>query len=495
MRFVCQDGAWAQAEACTNHYYCDRRTGTCGQQACDGEQPTACAGNQVQVCGPDLVTLTYLPCDFDCDTVTNDCSVQTTNQLLIDRVGGPREEGRPWPYSAIPVCFRDVPASATNDALREAIRRAVETSWGRHLGVTFVGWSDCSESIEGVELTLLDDCEGKLAIVPRTGFPGAGSALSLGLCRSYFDVQGTRYPQPGSTPDLDLIGFVAKHVFGHALGLDDVAYDQDWSQLMEQGLDVDQFESIDLSWTELEYLGLLYGEKPPQALFTPSGRCLAATAGELEGAPCDGAEKTRWQLTPAGIVHGATGDCLSADGDGVIAGTCTGIATDEAFRPRRVRWRAALNRCVTERVPPVGESPLAVSSCDPSWPAAQRFRFELLDNARVRIHAASGNCVRWPASWTFPARPELGACDGERDSFEARDGRIAIEGRCLQPITFSGLEFRACYETASQHLFISGPLELGTSALTLGGSVDSPQLLLTPPTSPPVDAQVFDYHF
>jgi hypothetical protein len=494
LRFVCHDGAWAKAQTCQEYSFCHRTTGACESQMCEVPGRTECAGNDILICGPDRVTEPRVPCDFSCNHVTGACHIQTTNQLLIDRAGGLIDEARPWPLPGIAVCFRD--GTSTNGVVREAIRRAVDTSWGRHFGVTFVGWGDCGESVEGVEITLLDDCVGPLAAVPRSGYPGTGGVLSIAICQSHFDVKGTRHPEPGGAPDLPLVGYVATHVFGHVLGLDDWRYDDEWEWIMEQAIDLDQYQSIELLGAELDRLTPFYGEKPAEAWYAPSGRCLAATTGDLESAPCDGAEPARWQLTPAGIQHVASGDCLSASGGSVALGTCTGIAEEELFRTDRVRWRTSLDRCMTEVASPAsGGAPLVTEQCHPSWPAAQTFRFEILDDDRVRIHTASGACVRWPSDWTLPANPEVGACDGERDTFEARNGRIAVSGRCLETRLSTWLEFRACSQNARQHFSISGPFDLGDSALTLGGTFDVPNLQLTPATFPPLDAQVFDYHF
>jgi hypothetical protein len=494
LRFVCHDGAWAKAQTCQEYSFCDRTTGACESQMCEVPGRTECAGNDILICGPDRVTEPRVPCDFSCNHVTGACHIQSKNQLLIDRAGGLIDEARHWPLPGIAVCFRD--ATSTSGVVREAIRHAVDTSWGRHYGVTFVGWGDCGESVEGVEITLLDDCVGPLAVVPRSGYPGTGSVLSIAICQSHFDVKGARHPEPGGAPDLALLGYVATHVFGHVLGLDDWRYDDNWEWIMEQAIDLDQYQSIEFAGAELDRLTPFYGEKPAEAWYAPSGRCLAALAGDLESAACDGAEAARWQFTAAGIQHVASGDCLSESAGSVALGTCTGIAEEEAFRMDRVRWRTSLNRCVTEVASPgSGGAPLVTEPCYPSWPAAQSFRVEMLDEDHVRIHTASGACVRWPSDWTLPANPEVGACDGERDTFEARNGRIAISGRCLEPMLSSWLEFRACSANPRQHFSMSGPIELGGSALTLGGTFDAPELQLTPATVPPLDAQVFDYHF
>lgn len=500
LRYVCADGVWVQTHSCqdSDYFRCDRRTGTCAQMLCDKTGDFGCSGDAMMVCGPDLVTLSLEPCDFGCipgETQSEDaCAQQTVQQLLIDRPGGERFEDRRWPSPAIPVCFRDVASSAENEELREAIRHAVDTTWGRYDGVTFVGWNDCEETGDGVEIELLDDCEDTLAKVPRLGYPGDEAVLALGICRSYFDAKGDRHPRPGAPPDLELVGFVAEHVFGHVLGLDDLAYDQDSKQVMERALDLRDFENVELGWGELYQLKELYGPKPSGVWWSPSGRCLGARAGVLESAACDGTETATWELAPASMVHTATGECLVRDGEQVALATCTGVEEDEAFRLDRVRWRAPSNRCVAEIAPTAEQSPLVLTICDPSWPAAQRFGFEILGGDRVRIRTANGSCVRWPSDWTFPGIPEIGECDGVHDTFEARESRIEVSGRCLHS-DLSELEFRACVDNPEQRFYVSGAFELGASALTLTGSVAAPELELTPLSFPPNEAQVFDYHF
>lgn len=500
LRFVCSDGVWVATTPCrTSDGFderCDRRTGTCGTVQCEAAGPAWCSDDSSFVCGPDLVTTELVNCDFGCSGSTHACDLPLSRELLIDR---PATFGVTaiWPSPLIAVCWRE-PAPASQE-LRDVVREAVDTAWGRRSGASFVGWGECSGETEGVELELLDDCDGTLASVPRVGYPGPGNALRIGLCQSYFR-EGVRQPEPGKPTDLSLLHFVAQHAFGHVLGLPDVGFDRSSSGIMERALDLEQYRAITLGSDNIGFIQRNYGAKASGSLIDARGRCLAAGSDQLSGEACAGSPAQAWRPEPSRFVHGQSGHCLrttSAGSNTVKLGACTGEAEREGFRPEQVRLLTSGGNCVSATPPPVGESPLGVATCSTGWPKEEVFALEFLADARVRVRAHDGTCLKWPASWQVPSLPSLGPCDGVREEFEARDGMLSTSGHCLTPVyrTRSGLEFRACLASSSFRFVMSGQLVLGTKSLTIAGTRASPSLTLSSTRTTPTVTQIFDYFF
>ena len=169
----------------------------------------------------------------------------------------------------------------------------------------------------------------------------------------------------------------------------------------------------------------------------------------------------------------------------------------EAFLTSRVRWQVSRGQCAAlAENPPQNTSPIIVSDCDSHWPSSQTFGFEFLGDDKVRIRTATGQCVTSPNIWGEPpSYPGLGTCGGGQDIFDVRDGRLGAAGRCLSPVSRNtlGLEFSPCSAFDDHHFALSGPLMLGSSALTLT-NVDPPKLALRLVGTEPLANQIFDYH-
>ncbi len=497
-RYLCDAGTWIEASACdVSLERCDRRTGACTPiaAACKrpGELQFCDVGNlEAFLCGPDLVTLERVVCAVRCDHGTG-CVDLLPDQVLLDRVESTVLEGRLWPEPFIPVCFRgDDPDEA---ALRAAVRLAVDTTWGRYAGVSFLGWDSCSGETHGVELDFVDDCEGVLDSIPRAGYPGNGQSLPVELCRSYFDSEGTRHPALGDPPDVSLLAFAAQHVFGHVLGREDRYYDPPQRELMARTLDLDEYAQITLSEVDIEILANQYGNKPSRSLLAPNGRCLTLSSGEFTTDACDGSLVQQFQPDASALVHVETDSCVQLDGELVSAETCAGDASREAFVPASVRWLGPKGRCVSVLATPDSHgAPIGMATCEPSWPAAQTFTFEFLSRDTVRIRTTGGSCLRWPEAWALYPVPELGDCDGTRDVFEIRGGGVGRGGQCLYAPS-SSIRFYPCADFVDQHFSLSGPFELAGRALALVGTGDDAELVTLPTRVPPRPETIFDYHF
>lgn len=433
-------------------------------------------------------------CALGCEQTAGTCVPLSFREVRLDHVES-AWDSRPWPDPLIPVCFRDTESDVATLAERAAVRLAVDSSWGRYTGAAFLGWGSCNGQSAGVEIAFVDDCSGELARMPRSGYPGAGQSLSVELCRSYINVYGERQPAQSDPTDLPLLGFVAKHVFGHVLGHEHINYDRDILQIMARAVDLETYTQVELRSGDIEGSVFYYGNKPSQSLVAPNGRCLTLASGELSTQACDGLPAKRFQSTLSNLVHVETDDCVRWSGQDIAPGRCTGEESREAFRPEKVRWIAAKGLCVSVLASPAAnESPLAYDTCDPLWPADETFSFEFSSAESVRIRTASGSCVKWPALWPMNPIPELGACDGTRDVFEVREGRLGRAGQCLFPQNWR-LRFRPCAEYTDEQFYLSGPFKLSERALALRGTGDDAELTTLPVASPPRPDQIFDFHF
>jgi hypothetical protein len=320
---------------------------------------------------------------------------------------------------------------------------------------------------------------------------GSGSGR---ICVSHYDAGGKRLPQVGGPIDVELVTFVAKHAFGHALGLEHQYYERAVPRLMAEALDLASYDEVPFGTEQAAVLQHYYGSKPAGSLLGATGRCLAEDAGTLSFASCDGAPASLFRPAASSVINAATGSCLQANGSRVTLEPCEGDESREAFQLARVRWLASGGRCVTLRQPPTStESPLMVDTCDRMWALAGLFGVERADDGRARIRAADGSCVAWPAAWSSASVPELGPCGGPRDTFDPSFGHLSVDGRCLTVIG-GAVEFRPCLEYDDQRFAWSGPIELGGGTLTLSGDAQ-PTLELTPLSFPPGPSQIFDWYF
>jgi hypothetical protein len=480
---LCNGATWVRGKNCDDNSLCDRETGTCEYQCVTPPGHATCNGSDAMVCGPDGVNPQLERCIFGCiqyepDAGASGCVGLGEGQILFDAPRAISNRESPWPDPLIPVCF-SVADEWSPDEVR-TIRDAVAAEWGRYTAVGFSGWDQCVDDEARVELNRVEDCDLELARIPRIGFPGPGVALPIDLCLSYLDKQGV------STGTEPILGATALHVFGHVLGFEDERYRLNGTDIMMQGIDLSGISALGVGISRIPSLHATYGAKPSRSLIHRGGRCLSGNAGTLSQGTCDGTAPQGWRLSAGWIEHVGSGQCLRVtNGSTVGLGNCVGA---ESFLPSRVEWRAQGGYCVSKRTDP----PLGVESCTPSRAADQTWRFEFLGDDSVRIGLASDatSCVLRPDDWSNPANAQLGLCDGVRDVFEIRGGRLEVAGHCLQSGTQLG--FWPCSETPLQRFVISGPLQNEVEALTLANT-SGVELTISLVNGSPSPEQIFDY--
>lgn len=110
----------------------------------------------------------------------------------------------PRPSPTIPVCW-EAPSSS-HAAERQAVRDAVNETWGTEAGVHFTGWGACTTDTRGVRITV-DDSHPR----SQVGYsPSSPTYMWLNFYSWCTGFTGDSY--------WTCIKFVAVHEFGHALG-------------------------------------------------------------------------------------------------------------------------------------------------------------------------------------------------------------------------------------------------------------------------------------
>jgi hypothetical protein len=180
-------------------------------------------------------------------------------------------------------------------------------------------------------------------------------------------------------------------------------------------------------------------------------RCTAVAGDSVPGAAVEQAVCTaddpaqRWTFTGMELVHGATGDCLAARGDAVVAGACSG-GDDQRF-DFRAEGEALVAGGLCLTVPDAVGDAVGLRACDGS--AGQRW-----------LQARGG----------FVSRASLGHCLG------VTDGRLALA---------------ECTDDADQRWALRGAIRDGRAGLCLdGGSAGGP-LALARCTAAPAQTWTF----
>ena len=168
-----------------------------------------------------------MDCVFGCNGADR-CKTPRPNEFVIHNAfdGGPTDPR--WPSPLIPVCWTE-PNDIELASVRDAIRLKIDSTFGRTTALGFTGWGACLNGEARVELSFVDDCTGERARIQRIGYPGPGESLSVELCKSYY---GTAAPAVSKPVEADLLPYLAMHVFGHVVGLEDVAYGQGLTDVM-----------------------------------------------------------------------------------------------------------------------------------------------------------------------------------------------------------------------------------------------------------------------
>jgi hypothetical protein len=501
----CDAGVWALGMLCRPGDRCKPSVQRCAPLAPECvQQPQGLCVND----GPllDCATNPFNPidryCPFGC---ANGVCLPGTGDQLIVHTELQTAEAMPW-LGEIPVCFADDPGAK----VRRWTRSAVEQGWARYLDVEFTGWEDCaSDDVSGVILEFPRGCRGRIAS-PVSHARDEGR-LRVGICASYFDAGDAEQELDQNEA---LARFVARHQFGHVLGLGEGAAGAS-STVMVRSLratDVDPSVSVD----DIAKLRDRYGYKPKGAIVHVSGWCLSASGTAVGLAPCSKAPAQVFNPLPDRI-EGEGGKCLVINGypqsPVVELADCTPSPPTNALALRRALWNAP-GHCVAPREPSVVPGAvLETQRCTVPGDPLQTWRFEITGSAagyslaRLRL-AALDYCVVAPRTFrvlddggvNVPTLEPCGTAstlltlgpDGDISFIPAGSGIR----HCLDwSGTDSVVHFRYC---SGRSFMLSGPLEtadgLALSSIPddalAGLSVLPPELSEVPGTG-----EVFDVHF
>lgn len=404
----------------------------------------------------------------------------------------------PWTRN-IPVCFADDAGAE----LRRWTRGAVTQGWTRNADVAFEGWGDCpTQDAEGVVIEFPRGCQGRLvSAVARTR---EASQLRVGICRSYFDAGGV---ERELADDETLARFLARHQFGHVLGLGE---DNVHASVMVRTV---RTSAIDARIWATDLLGLrdLYGYKNPGSVVHASGWCLNGSDGALTLASCSEKSGLKF-VVRLDRVQAADGSCLVADGETAVAlAACSTSVPSKALALRRASLRAA-GHCVVPRTEPVFPGTvLEARPCGDIGNLDYPFHFELVGSAvagrLAQIRFGNGDyCLAAPATFGGVAVPTLEPCSTNSSVFTLGDeGEISLlvpgtqSRRCLDYTTHgtsgSVIELRLCN---GRSFTLTGPLET-LDGLALSADPDEPAAGLSlkklrPGEMPTLD-ETFDAHF
>lgn len=507
-RFICEGGVWTETVRCVDETdkpsNCDRRSGVCAdvRSECRSEslsyQYALCpkGGSTAESCGPDLVSIVVEQCDIGCSRDRQNCAEPSGGELLVDRLPPTGEDFVFWPTPIIPVCFRD--ESDAFGAEQAAIRGEIESTWGRYSSIAFSGWNGCSSSPEDLaeaRVSIVENCKGELARIPRYGYPGPGAKLELDICRSYVDANDANH----ATQMLDdaTLRYVARHLFGHVLGREHMSGD-----FMSPLLDPSLISELVFNEATIDMLQQTYGTKPSGSLVNASGRCVgwsneSAVDKVVDMRVCDGSTETRWQALEGRLVAEGGTDCLRASGSEPASLDTCGTTPDFVWETNDVQWRGHTGRCVTKSTASIYWS-LVLEPCRALGDADQTWSFDFYDDRRVRIRRADGQCVHIPEADGGPPRwPELAPCDagdGARDGLEiTRNGQLSLSGYCMFGRATNEVYLAPCETNPNQSFYLSGPL--GHDAGTVLTLFSEPELNASPMSGAPSQAQIFDYHF
>lgn len=494
----CKDGVWHLWEVCREAHGCDPAALTCldFHHDCVAHPEGLCVDTSLIDCASNPITPPERVCPFGC--ATGACLPGTGDQLIVHTephgVSGAQRSGD------IPVCFASNPGAD----LKRWIRSAVEQGWARYLAVEFTGWGECESEPRGVILEFPENCRGRIAspVRARTSNDVQNDAEQrVGICRSYFDASGERH-------DLDeneaLVRFVARHQFGHVLGLREAGI-HDVSTVMVRGVRSAHIDST--VWAD-DIRGLGPG-KPEGAIVSASGSCLDAP-GSVGLWNCSGSASERFLALPERIeVLG--GNCLGVSVEAAGAVSCSTLDTANAFALRRARWSAP-GYCVAPRELPVTPGTLlATQPCTAVGEASQTWAFDIVGinaatgrpHARIRF-VAENYCVSvaepFRGAGDVPTLEPCGTADALFVLGPGGDVSKTVAGPsgqrfCLDWLDNSVLHFRSC---SFRPFVLTGPLETprGRALSTVLDDPSEPIFVVDlAPDALPGAGEVFDVHF
>ena len=524
----CDGSAWQWTIKCTDDERCDPAApgclginDDCIETAFDGP---VCKGNEVIDCSPDLYTERHLVCPFGC--ANGECVPGGGDQLTLHT--GTREAQKGSWAGNIPVCL--VPPMSDDEVTRPHfawVKAEVERVWNRFLGVTFTGFGDCADGATGVVVSFPTDCEGHLVSDVSIGTDGSDVAIPLEICASYDDGQG-------HTPEVNepLTCLLARHQFGHVLGLSDG--DDRRDTVMLRGVELSEVDAIvptvyDYDVLESQYF---YVGKPDMALVTSDGSCvgvnaLAAGSGLPVGA-CSSNNSQKWllpatRLEPWVLPPEYCAEQASA-GQPVTLSKCSLAGTPGDFQLPSVKWRTPTACVATESNDPAVGTGLVTSACTDATDPAQAWYFEVSSTLQpdglggdvlgfyARVHlVGTGLCV------AVANMPKLGwgtlALDSCSTNQALTDPQLFIlqrerpwsgSAQTLSTMTSGNKHIDWQLDGGNVYLgnldttsgwFLSGPLVNAAGLVLTLTQSDSDPPTAEPPTATPSPSQLFDFYF
>jgi len=507
---VCTQGIWNVGEACGGDSRCDPKYRECRaeQFPCEAREDSFCEGDFSLTDCSDPFVPAHFQCPFGCEA--GRCLPGTGDELVV------HTEQVPWNAAAarwrepISVCFHD---GGEDTALVGIIRDEVERGWGKLLDVEFPGWAACTGDEVGrrVELTFRDDCEMRLGSAVPDGAPPEGETRRVEFCRTYYTAGGeleVLLEHEG------LLRFVARHQFGHVLGLRDEDHSLE-RVVMTRALRESEAASLPITSIDIAPLRFDYGQKPPRSLVTETGACLSPTLQGFHELPCSHDKSGFFDFTGyevASARDGITGCFSVPSGDGALVGLgeCGDTEGKTELRFTHALWSTP-DRCVAPERAEVG-SPLRASPCGAPGDPAMSWWFEILASnegvqaARIRF-AATGDCVGLDEPVQVGAIPRLEPCDDELDPSEIfylwENGMISHfesdpnSQLCTQwdpPDGVLYLDNRCTFDT----FWIFGALETPDGRLlsfTHDGEVEELRAVSLAAGAPPLPSQIFGLTF
>jgi hypothetical protein len=228
------------------------------------------------------------------------------------------------------------------------IRDEVEHTWGRTYNYNFEGWTDCGRTLPeaGVVLSFESECRGHLV----NDIDPASELVRLVICRSFY-LEGDDELRPVEKP---LARFLARHHFGHVIGVPDSIYSGLPRTAMTRGIELLRIEEYEISPSELDLAKNYCAptcRKHPRALVTTRGRCLEVVNGSIVARACVDHGEPRPQpqnftLRTSELFTDA-GQCVGVSQAGeatVLAGECTSMSERFSLTGASLH---SLGRCVT----------------------------------------------------------------------------------------------------------------------------------------------------
>jgi hypothetical protein len=514
----CESGVWEIQETCLAGQRCNPSDGSCAylQVDCAGSLfGSACFGPGVLYDCDTAPTLKLTRrCPFGCENAA--CREGGPDQLIVHTlVPYQSSDSRPPLARKIVVCLQGTPI---DDERWSWIRDEVESTWGRYLGLEFIGFGACeSLPTSGVIVRFEEQCRGRLVNdIAEEYLDPAGRVVPLGICSSYFDSQGQFEPRASE----NLIRFLARHQFAHV-----VHYKGDAlpgvESVMRSGIELSrvaeyQISEEDFSWAASQIED--YSRKPSKAVVSAHGKCLTSVGGKLSSRTCaiDASEPGNLRLPSeqswavalgelfaplADSASSCVGKSSSTSGAELSTGACD--SSQPSWALAHVQWREVGRCAFPQTQPPEAGTALMVGRCEPPGSRAQSWRFDisaletdaLVAQIRFSGDAPEPLCVTAADGGAAGAVVHLEPCamaPHANQTFRLRkDGAIAIGDKCL----YAGGEGAVTLGGCGLPWLVFGPVEDSEGfALTL-----SPGEAATATASKlngvPTADQIFDFYF